>query len=267
MSEQSKVTGAPAENLVAHVEQAEKDFELTEKVRRKSKNERLDLFESMHAVLKEKGDQVTETTPERYAEIILEHMACSDHNYKIVAFEILKHTLAIPYEEKPERLEKYLKDIKDFKEAAEKMKKGFGWASFGQEGQQKKRVVKMIKVLKEVVLYLERMKKLSDKEKAGIEKPEKEKKLTRGQRNLLKRKKDLRGELMKLEKELEVKWKEGEKKERAGAEGDNANVVNLEEEKKKREAVAAKASAITLKPERDKVVGAEAVTEGKVANG
>lgn len=288
MSKESKVTGAPAENLAVHVEQAEKDFEPTEEVKQKSQHQRLNLFESMHAVLKEKGDQVTEATPERYAEMILEHMAGSDHNYQIVAFEILKHTLAIPYEEKSERLEKYLKDIKDFKEAAEKMKKGFGFVSFGKEGEQKKRVVKLIKILKETVAYLEKMKKLSDEEKAGFEEPEEGKKLsdsenadfekpkekkelTRRQKTLLKMKKDLRGELMKLEKDLEVKRKEQDKKKAAKIEGVGENVVDFAVAKKEKEAAAAKVSAATLKPEEEKkheeAVEAEVVTEGKSANG
>jgi len=255
-----------------HVAEAEHDFELTEQVKQKSQHQRLSLFESTHAVLKEKGDKVTEVSPKKYAEIILENMASSDHNYKIVAFEILKHTLAISYVEKPERLEKFLEDIKGFKEAAEKMKDGFGFVSFGEEGQQKKRVVKLIKILKETVVYLEKMKKLSDEEKEGFEKPESEKKLTRGQKALLKRKGDLRKELMKLEKELEVKWKvpkEDSAEKGAKVEGD-AEVIDLDDARKKKAAAKA-AEAVTLKPEEEKkhdeAVGGEVVAEEKAANG
>lgn len=260
-------------SLTAHIEQAERDFEPTEEVKEKSQHQRLSLFESMHAVLKEKGDKVAEATPEKYAEIILGHMASSDHNYQIVAFEILKHTLSIPYVEKPERLEKFLEDIKGFKEAAEKMKKGFGFMSFGDEGHQKKRVVKLIKILKETVVYLEKMKKLSGSEKEGFEKPESEKKLTRGQKALLKKKKDLRKEFAKLEKELEVRWKvpKEESAKKGGKVEGGAEVVDLGEVKKKKEEAAAKAEAVTLKSEEEKkheeVVGDEVVPEGKSANG
>jgi hypothetical protein len=258
MSEGSKTTGAPAENLPASVGQSW-DFELTEKVRRESQGQRASLFENMYAVLKEKGDDVTEVAPEKYAEIILEYMVSSDHNYQIVASEILKHTFAIPYEETPEKFEKYLKDIKDFKEAAEKMKKGFGWVSFGEEGQQKKRVNKFIKILKEVIAYLEKIKKLDDEEKAGFDKPESEKKLTSGQKAVLEEKEDLKEHLAELEKELDLV--EREQKENADA------VVDFEEKRKGIKA----AEAVTLEPaedeKRDEAVKAESVPESKAANG
>lgn len=273
MSKESKVTGAPAENLATHIEQAECDFEPVEGVKQKSQHQRLSLFESMHAVLKEKGDKVAEATPEKYAEIILGNMVSSDHNYNIIAFEILKHTLSIPYVEKPERLEKFLEDIKGFKEAAEKMKKGFGFVSFGDEGLQKERVVKLIKILKKTITYLEKMKKLNDSEKEGFEKPEEKKELTRGQRALLKKKKDLREESMKLQKELEVKWKvPKEESAEKGVEAEGgAEVIDFAEAKKKKEEAAAKAEAVTLKPEeekkREEAVEAEVAPEGKAANG
>jgi|GEM_PF-4072206 len=238
----------------------QKDFEPTDRVKLQSQAQRSDLFGSMHAVLKEKGDNVEEVTQEKYAEIILGHMASSDLNYQIVAFEILKHTLAIPYEEQPEKFEKYLKDIKDFKEAAEKMKKGFGWFSFGEEGHQKKRVNKFIKVLKEIVVYLEKIKKLDEEEKAGFDKPESEKKLTSGQEAVLSEKQDLKKYLDELEKELELNVKASEKKEEGVAE-----VVDLEKARREKAGEGAGGIAaggtdvVTLKA----VEGQKAAAEGE----
>lgn len=255
--------------------EAEKDFELTEHAQEKSKHQRLHLLESMHATLKEKGEKVTEAPHERYAEIILEQMSASDHNYSIVAFEILKNALGIPYIEREEKIAEFENQIKGLKDSTEKFDDslrglGFKW---GERRQRSKRLGKFAKILEKIEDYLKRMRKLDYGKREGLEAPKEGEVLDRKQRALLKQKMKLNKERVGLGKELEKKWKvpkEESAKKGGKVEGD-AEVVDFAEAKKEKEEAAAKAEAVTLKPEEEKkheeVVGDEVAPEEKAANG
>lgn len=256
--------------------EAEKDFGLTERAQEKSRHERLHLLENMHATLKEKGDNVAEVSHERYAELILEQMSASDHNYKLVTFEILKHTLAIPYEEKHEKLAEFEKQVDDLKNEANGMKGslkalGFKW---GERRKRSKRLHEFVGVLEKIEDYLKKMKKLSDGDRKEMEEPKKEKVLNRKQRALLKQKMKLKKEFAKLDKELEKRWKvpktEVPAEESADAKS-GAEVIDLEKVRKEKEEAKKVAEAVTLKPmeekERKEAVATEVAPEAKSANG